>query len=60
MAKAMLIIDMPKCCADCPAFGIWVQQKGYCRADEEERYCEVDVLRERASFCPLMELPEEK
>lgn len=62
MSKAVLIMDMPKCCSKCKFF------------DSEYRYCDikglplkrkdgkygpvVKISKERAIWCPLRELPE--
>lgn len=60
-------IEMPSCCALCDlcfGFGCAVSEhdKGYkTRAFkyDENNKCEVDVFRERASWCPLIEMDEE-
>lgn len=62
MSKAVLIMDMPKCCSKCKFF------------DSEYRYCDikglplkrkdgkygpvVKISKERAIWCPIRELPE--
>ena len=49
MSKAVLIMDMPECCADCQL------------ADDDPSglyYDGSDSSDDRASFCPLRKLPE--
>ena len=58
MAKAVLVMDMPECCADCQiadddASGL------YC-VFADDYYDGSDSSEDRASFCPLRELPDEK
>ena len=56
MAKAVLVMDMPECCADCQladddSSGL------YCML-ADDYYDGSDSSEDRASFCPLRELPE--
>ena len=58
MAKAVLVMDMPECCADCQladddTCGL------YCMF-ADDYYDGSDSSEDRASFCPLRELPERK
>ena len=71
MAKAMLIMDMPRACAVCPfcykadlmSQGIYLYEQLYrCRMeteDVEDVYLE-DVLNKKPSWCPLRECPQKK
>ena len=61
MAKAMLIMDMPSSCAECPICrGVCLGGAWVCPIkdeDENERFFgEGD--EERPSYCPLRELPK--
>ena len=54
MSKAMLIMDMPKCCAECQLY-----VKGKYRIDK----CRITMLDMsnkygKPSWCPLREVPE--
>ena len=54
MAKAMLIMDMPECCAECKLY-----VKGKYRTDK----CRITMLEMnnkfgKPSWCPLREVPE--
>ena len=54
MAKAMLIMDMPECCAECKLY-----VKGKYRTDK----CRITMLEMnnkfgKPSWCPLQEVPE--
>lgn len=58
MAKAVLVMDMPECCADCQLADD--DPSGlYCPL-AEDYYDGTDSSEDRASFCPLRELPERK
>ena len=58
MAKAVLVMDMPECCADCPC-GFFERDNPIlnliCGVTQEDAY---NV--EKPSWCPLRELPEKK
>lgn len=59
MGKAILVIDMPKCCNECPICVSWEVVPAV-----EEYYCAVknnDVdRRNKPSWCPLKPAPEEQ
>lgn len=46
MTKAVLVMDMPNCCGDCPI-------SEYCHNNDGK--CDLNI---RQSWCPLKELPE--
>jgi len=58
--KAILVLDMPKSCTDCPYLGFEKDTKkhacviceGWFKKDE-------DIENERSIICPLKPLPEE-
>ena len=58
MSKAMIVLDMPKSCDECP----------YEFENDSGRYCDVagcgkytdDYIACRAEFCPLKPIPEKK
>lgn len=58
MAKAILIMNMPECCAYCQLAD---DDPGglYC-VFADNYYDGSDSSEDRASFCPLRELPEKK
>ena len=55
MAKAMLIIDMPKSCDKCPVHSINTFGDICCRG-KDGRIC----LKEKPTWCPLREVPQKK
>lgn len=56
MAKAIFIMDMPECCADCQLADD--DPSGlYCMI-ADDYYDGSDRSEDRASFCPLRKLPE--
>lgn len=57
MAKAMLIIDMPKACYECPFAYITLAEKE-CFVDEMD--IDVDAITEKPTWCPLKEIPQKK
>ena len=56
MAKAILIMDMPECCADCQLADD--DPSGLYCVFADDYYDGSDSSEDRASFCPLRELPE--
>lgn len=56
MAKAVLIMDMPECCADCQLADD--DPSGLYCVLADDYYDGSDSSEDRASFCPLRELPE--
>lgn len=58
MAKAVLIMDMPESCADCQLSDD-DPSGSYCMP-ADDYYDGSDSSEDRASFCPLLELPEHK
>ncbi len=58
MAKAVLIMDMPECCADCQLADD--DPSGLYCMFADDYYDGSDSSEDRASFCPLRELPEKK
>lgn len=56
MAKAVLVMDMPECCADCQLADD-DPSRLYCMP-ADDYYDGSDSSEDRASFCPLRELPE--
>lgn len=51
--KAILIIDMPKGCIDCPCHDTELL---YCKTMEQH----AEYFYEKPSWCPLKELPEKR
>lgn len=61
MAKAMLIIDMPSCCLDCPCSKFNPNIKKECCWECEANGMElsdIDLDIERPILCPLREVPQ--
>lgn len=59
MAKAVLVMDdMPECCADCQLADD--DPSGLYCVFADDYYDKSDSSEDRASFCPLRELPEKK
>lgn len=56
MAKAILVMDMPECCADCQLADD--DPSGLYCMFADDYYEGSDSSEDRASFCPLRELPE--
>lgn len=67
MSKAILVIDMPKSCRECPAGNSMISD----REDElcacelifpflDEVRCVDEYINSRPDWCPLRELPEKK
>ena len=58
MAKTVLVMDMPECCADCQLADD--DPSGlYCPL-ADDYYDGTDSTEDKASWCPLRELPEKK
>lgn len=58
MAKAVLVMDIPECCADCQLADD--DPSGlYCPL-ADDYYDGTDSTEDKASWCPLRELPEKK
>lgn len=58
MAKAILVMDMPERCADCQLADD--DSNGLYCPPADDYYDGSDSSEDRASFCPLRELPEKK
>lgn len=56
MSKAVLVMDMPECCADCQLAAD--DPSGLYCVPADEYYDGTESTEDRASFCPLRELPE--
>lgn len=56
MAKAVLVMDMPECCADCQLADD--DPSGLYCVFTDDYYDGSDSSEDRASFCPLRKLPE--
>lgn len=57
MSKAMLIIDEPECCIDCPCSNfISGYEQWQCKATEME-LSEFELEAERPIWCPLRPVP---
>ena len=53
MAKAMLIVDMPSCCLECPC----MNELDECVAMKNE---DVGNVGRKPTWCPLREVPQKK
>lgn len=63
MAKAMLIMDMPSSCLDCPCSKFNPNIKTECRWECEANGMELSEIAldiERPILCPLREVPQKK
>lgn len=58
MPKAVLIMDMPECCADCQLADD--DPSGLYCVPADKYYDGEESTEDRASWCPLRELPEKK
>lgn len=58
MAKAVLVMDMPDCCADCQLADD--DPSGLYCVPADKYYDGEESTEDRASWCPLRELPEKK
>lgn len=56
MPKAVLIMDMPECCADCQLADD--DPSGLYCVPADKYYDGEESTEDRASWCPLRELPE--
>lgn len=56
MSKAVLIMDMPDCCAECQLSDD--DPSGLYCVSADDYYDGEDGMEDRTSFCPLRELPE--
>lgn len=56
MSKAVLIMDMPDCCAECQLSDD--DPSGLYCVPADDYYDGEDSMEDRVSFCPLRELPE--
>lgn len=59
MSKAVLVMDMPEYCADCPVATSDLEGLYHC-AITDNYYSIDESLNGRDSSCPLRELPEKK
>ena len=57
MAKAILIMDMPNKCHECPFAYITLSERECFVKDMD---IDVDVKREKPSWCPLRECPQKR
>lgn len=55
MSKAMLIMDMPETCYECP----FLDEADNCLA-MDVLYTDVEVMIEKPTWCPLREVPEKR
>lgn len=58
MSKAVLIMDMPECCADCQLADD--DPSGLYCVPADKYYDGEESTEDRASWCPLRELPEKE
>ena len=57
MAKAMLIIEMPNSCCDCPCY---FESEGYKECEAIVNTIEEDAYNEKPTWCPLREVPSKE
>lgn len=58
MAKAMLIMDMPSRCGDCPCFDNFNRM---CQWEHKHlTLVEINIKDKKPTWCPLREVPEKK
>ena len=55
MSKAMLIMDMPETCYECP----FLDEADNCLA-MDVYYTDVEVVIEKPTWCPLQEVPQKE
>lgn len=64
MSKAVLVIDMPENCADCPmrSMNLYDMSKTniYCQCNKASDIPWELARKEKPDWCPLRELPEKK
>jgi hypothetical protein len=58
MAKAILVMDMPSSCIDCPLH-YYDEPKLWCGLNEKEMETE-DIETYKPTWCPLRECPQKK
>jgi hypothetical protein len=59
MSKAILVIERPETCGDCPC--IHVLRKYECWATDEKReLCIADIDDEKPTWCPLKDISSNK
>lgn len=56
MSKAILVMDMPKNCTDCPLR----DYEDNCKGQSEEKNNNAGTWEELRESCPLRELPQKK
>lgn len=57
MSKAILVIDMPKNCAECPCYN----ETDFYHCNLNDKYIAFDQsLTERPNWCPLKEVPQKQ
>ena len=56
--KAVLVVDMPDCCANCTLMVDDIAGE-YCNAHDDDYIDIPDVTDGKPNWCPLMELPEQ-
>ena len=59
MKRAVLVMDMPDCCAKCPLMDDDCAG-GYCNAHDDDYIDIPDTMGGKPDWCPLRELPEKK
>ena len=57
MPKAVLVIDMPRDCIDCPCYHV-LNNKPICEVNGLTSLYSTNYTEERPSFCSLRPLPE--
>lgn len=57
MSKAILVLELPKSCSECSLCDLYDSNGAYCFPADTYPDQE-DVEERRATFCPLVELPE--
>lgn len=55
MSKAILVMDMPKCCDEC-SLHYERDCEDYCDIGNE--YIDINVLKSKPNWCPLQPMPE--
>ena len=58
MSKAILVMDMPTDCEDCPLFKDGDKGERECKATRKGT--EYDYYKTRPSWCPLREVPQKQ
>lgn len=57
MSKAILVVDMPKCCDECDLH-YERNCEDYCSIGNE--YIDINVLKTKPNWCPLKEIPKKQ